>query len=71
MNGGKVSWKHTLLGHQKAVLTVSWSPDDSQLLTCGEDEVIRRWDANLGQCLHVYEKTAVHGPLMAGSYLLV
>uniref|UniRef100_A0A6N2NA01 CTLH domain-containing protein n=1 Tax=Salix viminalis TaxID=40686 RepID=A0A6N2NA01_SALVM len=59
MNGGKVSWKHTLIGHQKAVLTVSWSPDDSQLLTCGEDEVIRRWDANLGQCLHVYEKAAV------------
>jgi WD40 repeat protein len=59
MDGGKVSWKHTLIGHQKPVLTVSWSPDDNQLLTCGEDEVIRRWDANLGQCLHVYEKIGV------------
>lgn len=56
---GQVSMKHTLRGHQKAIISVSWSPDDSQLLTCGEEEVIKRWDANSGECLHVYEKSGV------------
>lgn len=51
--------KHTLTGHQKPVLTLSWSHDDSQLLTCGVEEVIRRWDVNSGECLHVYEKAGV------------
>ncbi|OMP06140.1 hypothetical protein COLO4_08316 [Corchorus olitorius] len=56
---GQVSLKHALYGHQKPVLTVSWSPDDSQLLTYGQEEVIRRWDANSGECLHVYEKYGI------------
>ncbi|XP_012435947.1 WD repeat-containing protein 26 homolog [Gossypium raimondii] len=56
---GQVLLKHTLCGHQKPVLIVSWSPDDSQILTCGQDEVIRRWDVSSGECLHVYEKTGV------------
>ncbi|XVE66421.1 hypothetical protein DITRI_Ditri08aG0079000 [Diplodiscus trichospermus] len=56
---GQVSLKHTLFGHQKPVLTVSWSPDDSQILTCGLEEVIKRWDVNSGKCLHVYEKSGV------------
>ncbi|XP_077220780.1 WD repeat-containing protein 26 homolog [Tasmannia lanceolata] len=53
---GKVSLRHTLTGHQKPVLTVAWSPDDHQLLTCGMDEAVRRWDVNSGACLYVYEK---------------
>lgn len=56
---GQVSVKHVLTGHQKPVLTVSWSPDDLQLLTCGLEEVIRRWDVTSGECLHVYEKNGV------------
>ncbi|MBA0655091.1 hypothetical protein Goklo_007606 [Gossypium klotzschianum] len=56
---GQVLLKHNLCGHQKPVLIVSWSPDDSQILTCGQDEVIRRWDVSSGECLHVYEKTGV------------
>lgn len=51
--------KHTLKGHQKPVLTVSWSPDDNQLLTCGQEEVIRRWDVSSGECIQVYEKSGV------------
>ncbi|MBA0716899.1 hypothetical protein Golax_004753 [Gossypium laxum] len=58
-DNGQVLLKHTLCGHQKPVLIVSWSPDDSQILTCGQDEVIRRWDVSSGECLHVYEKTGV------------
>lgn len=46
-------------GHQKSVMMVAWSPDDCQLLTCGQEETIRRWDVESGKCLHVYEKPAI------------
>ncbi|XVE83655.1 hypothetical protein DITRI_Ditri16bG0104000 [Diplodiscus trichospermus] len=54
-----VSLKHKLTGHQKPVSSVSWSPDDHQLLTCGVEEVVRRWDVSSGECLHVYEKAGL------------
>jgi WD40 repeat protein len=56
---GHLTLKHRLIGHQKPVLSVSWSPDDNQLLTCGEEEAIRCWDVSSGECLHVYEKSGV------------
>ncbi|KAF9686986.1 hypothetical protein SADUNF_Sadunf02G0047000 [Salix dunnii] len=58
VNGG-VSLKHRLSGHQKPVSSVSWSPNDHQLLTCGVEEVVRRWDVSSGECLHVYEKVGL------------
>ncbi|KAJ6843551.1 WD repeat-containing protein 26-like isoform X1 [Iris pallida] len=54
---GLISLKHTLSGHQKPVLMVTWSPDDRALLTCGMDGVVRRWDVTSGECLNVYEKS--------------
>ncbi|KAK8673623.1 hypothetical protein V6N13_111946 [Hibiscus sabdariffa] len=51
--------KHKLSGHQKPISSVSWSPDDHQLLTCGVEEVVRRWDVSSGECLHVYEKAGL------------
>ncbi|KAF2290682.1 hypothetical protein GH714_014986 [Hevea brasiliensis] len=54
-----VSLKHRLCGHQKHVSSVSWSPDDHQLLTCGMEEAIRRWDVSSGECLHVYDKAGL------------
>ncbi|XP_012483467.1 WD repeat-containing protein 26 homolog [Gossypium raimondii] len=54
-----VSLKHKLSGHQKPLSSVSWSPDDRQLLTCGAEEVVRLWDVSSGECLHVYEKTGL------------
>lgn len=56
---GQLSLKHTLKGHEKPVLTVSWNPNDEQLLTCGLEEVIRCWDVRSGECLHIYEKSGV------------
>ncbi|KAK4758919.1 hypothetical protein SAY87_020220 [Trapa incisa] len=53
---GELCLKHKLLGHQKPVSSVSWSPDDSELLTCGSEENVRRWDVSSGECLHIYEK---------------
>ncbi|KAK6238504.1 hypothetical protein QUC31_003973 [Theobroma cacao] len=54
-----VSLKHILSGHQKPISAVSWSPDDHQLLTCGVEEVVRRWDVSSGECLNVYEKAGL------------
>ncbi|KAF7833435.1 WD repeat-containing protein 26-like protein [Senna tora] len=56
---GGLSVKHRLSGHQKPVSSVSWSPDDQELLTCGVEEVIRRWNVSTGECLQVYEKLGV------------
>ncbi|KAH7533693.1 WD repeat-containing protein 26 homolog [Ziziphus jujuba] len=53
---GEVRLKHRLYGHVKPVSSVSWSPDDQQLLTCGVEDAVRRWDVSSGECLHVYEK---------------
>ncbi|MFS8012093.1 putative transcription factor WD40-like family [Helianthus anomalus] len=53
---GKVSLKHRLIGHQKPVSSIAWSPEDDQILTCGIEEVVRRWDVTSGECLRVYEK---------------
>ncbi|XP_074308974.1 WD repeat-containing protein 26 homolog [Silene latifolia] len=53
---GEVILKQRLYGHQKSVAQVSWSPDDQQLLTCGTEETVRRWDVLSGECLQVYEK---------------
>lgn len=51
-----MSLRHILIGHQRPVLSVAWSPDDHQILTCGLEEVVRRWDVSSGACLHVYER---------------
>ncbi|PNY17157.1 WD repeat-containing protein 26-like [Trifolium pratense] len=51
-----LSVKHRLSGHQKPVSSVSWSPNDEELLTCGVEESIRRWDVSTGKCLQIYEK---------------
>ncbi|KAK1425448.1 hypothetical protein QVD17_20800 [Tagetes erecta] len=53
---GRFSLKHRLTGHQKPVASVSWSPCDDQILTCGIEEVIMRWDVSSGECLQVYVK---------------
>ncbi|XP_048548300.1 WD repeat-containing protein 26 homolog [Triticum urartu] len=53
---GELLLKHRLTGHEKPVMMVAWSPDDSQLLTCGMEEAIRRWNIESGECIHVYEK---------------
>ncbi|KAL6553574.1 hypothetical protein OROGR_007416 [Orobanche gracilis] len=54
-----VSVRHRLSGHQKPVSYISWSPDDHQLLTCGVEETVRRWDVASGDCLQVYEKSGL------------
>lgn len=64
---GHTSLKHTLVGHQKPVIAILWSPDDRQVLTCGAEEVIRRWDVDSGDCVHIYEKGGI-SPISCGWY---
>lgn len=52
--GGKLAIKHTLQSHQKPVSYVAWSPDDSMLLTCGNGEVLKLWDAETGACKYTF-----------------
>ncbi|KAL1204018.1 putative WD repeat-containing protein 26 [Cardamine amara subsp. amara] len=56
---GKFTKKHKLVGHEKPVVMVLWSPDDKQVLTCGENEVIKRWTVDSGQCVQSYERNGV------------
>lgn len=44
-----------LYGHRRPVSYITWSHDDNQLLTCGEEETVRRWDVASGKCQHVYQ----------------
>ncbi|XP_051152193.1 WD repeat-containing protein 26 homolog isoform X2 [Andrographis paniculata] len=53
---GQISLKHRLSGHQKPVAYLSWRHCNDQLLTCGLQESVRRWDVASGECLHTYEK---------------
>jgi WD40 repeat protein len=48
--------KHTLKGHQKPVTFVAWSPDDTKILTCGNEEVVKLWDVQTGECKHTLDK---------------
>ncbi|KAJ0980765.1 hypothetical protein J5N97_009020 [Dioscorea zingiberensis] len=56
---GEVLLKHKLIGHDRPVVMVAWSPDDKQLLTCGLEENVRRWDVNTGNCLRIYGKSGL------------
>lgn len=44
-----------LQGHSQMICSLSWSPDDSRLLSCGHDRSIRLWNVETGECLRVFE----------------
>lgn len=45
---------HTLQSHKNPVSFVSWSPDDTKLLTCGNAEVLKLWDVDTGVLRHTF-----------------
>ncbi|KAL5996794.1 hypothetical protein ACLOJK_007714 [Asimina triloba] len=49
-----VVMKHVLNSHRNPVSFVSWSPDDTMLLTCGNVEVLKLWDVETGKCKHTF-----------------
>ncbi|KAI8574337.1 hypothetical protein RHMOL_Rhmol01G0346200 [Rhododendron molle] len=54
LEDGKLTLKHTLRSHHNPVSFVSWSPDDTMLLTCGNAEVLKLWDVESGTCKHTF-----------------
>ncbi|KAK9463915.1 WD40-repeat-containing domain protein [Lipomyces oligophaga] len=40
-----------LRGHADGVTAVAWSPDDSTIITCGYDRLVKLWHAKNGQCM--------------------
>eukprot|EP00898_Chlorokybus_atmophyticus_P008224 jgi/Chlat1/8402/Chrsp80S09222 len=51
-----VSVKHILRGHTQPLSFVAWSPDDSHLLTCGSDKLVKLWDTAIGTCKRTYDR---------------
>ncbi len=47
----------TLRGHTGWIGRISWSPDGRMLASPSEDNTIRVWDAETGQCLRVLKGT--------------
>ena len=43
--------KLTLTGHTESIAYLAWSPDDTMLATCGNDNSLRVWSSSSGECL--------------------
>ena len=39
--------RHTLREHTKPVVHVAWSPDDTRLITCSQDQKAKVWDTSV------------------------
>lgn len=46
--------RYRLKGHSDLICLTSWSPDDSHLLSCGKDKVVRLWDMATGECVREF-----------------
>ncbi|XP_078173879.1 transducin family protein / WD-40 repeat family protein [Carex rostrata] len=53
-NDDTVAYKHCLVGHKKPISFLSWSPNDTMLLTCGTPETLKLWDVKTGTCLTTF-----------------
>ncbi|KAL9124354.1 MAG: hypothetical protein Q9217_006310 [Psora testacea] len=47
--------RYRLGEHHRSVVYVSWSPDDSRLITCCQDAKARVWDMISGRCIQVID----------------
>jgi WD40 repeat protein len=44
-----------LEGHSNYVNSVAYSPDGSKIISSSNDDTVKIWDANTGQCLKTLE----------------
>ncbi|KAJ4784421.1 WD repeat-containing protein 26 [Rhynchospora pubera] len=49
-----VVYKHCLMGHEKPISFLSWSPDDTMLITCGNGETSKLWDVKTSTLLATF-----------------
>ena len=47
----RVIKQFTLEGHSASIAYLAWSPDDTMLATCGNDNVLRVWSSSSGECI--------------------
>lgn len=60
---GAEAVRHRLQGHTNEICFLSWSPDDSRLLSCGADNSILLWNVVTGEHIRTFKK---HGkPVVA------
>ena len=45
----------TLVEHSESVVSVSYSPDGTKIISGSFDNTVKIWDANTGQCLKTFE----------------
>ncbi|PRP88859.1 hypothetical protein PROFUN_00327 [Planoprotostelium fungivorum] len=45
-----------LTGHLGGVTSLSWSYDDTKILSCSLDHVIKIWDTSAGDCLQTFDR---------------
>jgi len=45
-----------LSDHQAPLSFVAWSPDDSMLLSCGNDNLVKLWDVHNGVCIRTFSR---------------
>ncbi|MEM9945815.1 MAG: hypothetical protein AAF810_07100 [Cyanobacteria bacterium P01_D01_bin.36] len=40
------------MGHEEVVSSLAFGPEDDWLASGGTERVVKRWDANTGECWH-------------------
>jgi WD repeat-containing protein 26 len=50
----KTAVRCRLKGHSHVICLISWSPDDTHLLSCAKDRSVRLWNVTTGECIRVY-----------------
>ena len=56
---------HVFTGHSDGICGVDWSPDDTALVTGSKDGTVRLWDAETGECAHVFTHGEERGEVRA------
>ncbi len=55
----------TCVGHSADVISVSWSPDATTLLSSSDDGTVRHWDARTGECISLVDLGGVETDTLA------
>jgi small GTP-binding protein len=55
--GPGITLRNVFHGHKKAINRIAWSPDGRYLASPSDDETIRIWDVENGQCMAVLDDT--------------
>lgn len=57
---GAEAIRHRLEGHSSDICCLAWSPDDTRLLSCGNDSSIFLWNVSTGEHVRTFKKHTKH-----------